>query len=260
LTLICLSSESKLASFLGDPNFPDKITSKFTSRGERIIFYQDLYKQYSRLAFTRWEDRPIAISGLEKRLIHDLKTQGGFGVFDDTRSLLCRSLLWQRGNDEISLRKITFPPERNMNVPTWSWMAYEGGIDFLDLPLGGVEWQKEEIHSPWIPDASQVYHTTDSRGSIELSGTAREFNIKDAGLNEAILVYDIPKTASQLLKCVVMGRRREQGNVGDARHYVLLIAQKGPAAKVYERVGVGFMPGKFIELAAPGVSSLVKIH
>jgi len=145
-------------------------------------------------------------------------------------------------------------------VPTWSWMAYEGGIDFLDLPLGGVEWQKEEIHSPWIPDASQVYHTTDSRGSIELSGTAREFNIKDAGLNEAILVYDIPKTASQLLKCVVMGKRREQGNVGDARHYVLLIAQKGPAAKVYERVGVGFMPGKFIELAAPGVSSLVKIR
>jgi len=125
-TYSLFSFNSELASFLSDPNFPEKITSKITFKGERIIFFQDLYKQYSRLAFTRWEDRPIAIAGLQNRLIYDLKTQGGFGIFDDGQSLLRRSLLWQRGKDEHVLRNITFPPERNISIPTWSWMAYEG--------------------------------------------------------------------------------------------------------------------------------------
>jgi len=231
-----------------------------TSRGQRIHFYEDLYKQYSRLAFTRWEDRPIAIAGLEKRLIHDLKSHGGFGVFDDGQSLLWRSLLWQRSTDEPTLRKITFPPERNITVPTWSWMAYEGGIDYLNLPLGGVDWQKDEIKSPWIPDASEVYHTIDRTGSIELSAIAREFNIQGAGANEFMIVYDIPKTEGQQLKCIVMGRRREKGELENTRHYVLFITPKGGQAKVYERVGVGFMPGKFIELNAPGPSKLVKVR
>jgi hypothetical protein len=252
--------ESKLASFLGDPNFPEKITSKLTSRGQRIHFYEDLYKQYSRLAFTRWEDRPIAIAGLEKRLIHDLKTHGGFGVFDDGQSLLRRSLLWQRGHDEPTLRKIAFPPERNMTVPTWSWMAYEGGIDFLNLPLGGVDWQEDEIYSPWIPGASEGYHTIGRTGSIELNAIARRFSIQGARAHEFTIVYDIPKTESPQLKCVVMGRRREEGKPEDARHYVLFITPKGGAAKVYERVGTGFMPGKFIELSPPGPSGLVKVR
>ena len=145
-------------------------------------------------------------------------------------------------------------------MPTWSWMAYEGGIDFLNLPLGGVDWQEDEISSPWIPDASEVYHIIDRTGSIELSAIARGFNIQVAGANEFMIVYDVPKTEGQQLKCIVMGRRRGEGKLEDARHYVLFITPKGGAAKVYERVGVGFMPGKFIELIAPGLSGLVKVR
>ncbi|KAI3392588.1 hypothetical protein diail_5462, partial [Diaporthe ilicicola] len=47
----------------------------------KIRVYEDLYRQYTRLEFTRNTDRPIAIAGLEKRLIRDLKAQGGLGVF-----------------------------------------------------------------------------------------------------------------------------------------------------------------------------------
>lgn len=258
--LINSPPESKLVSFLADPNFPEKITSKFTSKGERIIFYEDLYKDYSRLAFTHWEDRPIAIAGLEKRLIENLKTHGGFGVFDDGQSLLRRSLLWQRGKHEPSLRRITFPLQRNVTVPTWSWMAYEGGIDFLELPLGGVIWQKDEIYSPWLLDVSEVHHTINHTGSIELSAIARDFNIGSDGAKNFLIIYDIPKTEGQSLKCIVMGRRREEGKLEDARHYVLFIAPKGGMAKVYERVGVGFMPGRFIELNAPGPPRLIKVR
>jgi hypothetical protein len=49
--------------------------------------------QYSRLLFSRIEDRPIAIAGLEKRLIGAFGTQGGFGVFAAPDGLLQRSLL-----------------------------------------------------------------------------------------------------------------------------------------------------------------------
>ncbi len=143
-----------------------------------------------------------------------------------------------------------------MNIPSWSWMAYEGGIDFLELPLGGVDWQKDKIHSPWIPDPAEV-QTTDQAGRIELSCIARGFNLQGARANEVMIVYDIPKTEGGLLKCIVMGRRREGGKPEDARHYVLFVAPKSGS---YERVGVGFMPGKFIELNAPGPSKWVKVR
>ena len=257
---LTICSKSKLESFLGDPNFPEKIASKLTTRGEKIVFYEDLYKQYSRLAFTKWEDRPIAIAGLEKKLISDMKTHGGFGIFDDGQSLLRRSLLWQRGNDESTMRKITFPPQRNITVPSWSWMAYEGGVDFLALPLGGVDWLEDQIKSPWMQVTTNTSHTIDRVSGIELSAVARKFNTQGAESNAWKIVFDIPENESQGLKCVVMGRQIEKGKLENARHFALIIAPKNGETEVYERVGVGFMPGRFFEPNVPGKSKMVKIR
>jgi hypothetical protein len=123
-------------------------------------------------------------------------------------------------------------------------MAYQGGIDFLDLPLGGVDWSKDVIYSPWIQDPTEA-HTTDQVGSIDLNSVARGFDLQGAKSGEFMIVYDIPRTEGASMKCIVMGRRRESGKLEDARHYVLLVA---PKAGFYERIGVGFMPGNFIEL------------
>ncbi|KAG4436079.1 hypothetical protein IFR05_008435 [Cadophora sp. M221] len=247
--------ENKLASFLGDPNFPSKITDKLTSKGQRIIFYQDMYKQYSRLLFTRWEDRPIAIAGLEKRLLYDLRTRGGFGVFDDGQSLLRRSLLWQRGKDDYGkledpLRRIEFPKERNTRMPSWSWMAYEGKIDFLEMRLGGIEWQNDEIRSPWNDQVPRSMDPAAPAPGIELAAVARDFDGKALGVH---IIHDNPKNGSLPLKCIVMGRRKEKERVEDTIHYALFITQKGEAGNSYERVGVGFMHGRSIDLKGPGV-------
>ena len=223
----------------------------------RFVIYEGLYKKYSRLAFTRWEDRPIAIAGLERRLIRDLGTHGGWGIFCDGKSFLRQCLLWQRGKNVLTLRKITFPPERNTTVPSWSWMAYKGGIDFLELPIGEVEWHSDELHSPWTQNPSEVYHTTKPTANAELKATARRFDIPSGTGQEFMIVYDIPRTEKQLL-CIVMGRRKEVGKPEDARHYVLFITPKSGAAQVYERVGVGFMPGKFILSSGP--SGLVSVR
>ena len=134
-----------MADFLGDPNFPNKAMR--ANRARKIAYFQGLYKQYSRLDFTRYSDRPFAIAGLEKRLQSAFNTRGAFGIFDDgdkeDGGLFHRSLLWQRGEENGDLPNmptIEFPPARKVNVPSWSWMAYRGGIDYIDPPFDQADW------------------------------------------------------------------------------------------------------------------------
>ncbi|KAK3350274.1 heterokaryon incompatibility protein-domain-containing protein, partial [Lasiosphaeria hispida] len=138
-----------LAAFLGDPSFPRLIET--AKQGERIIHYQNLYKRYARLGLTNDYDRPMAIDGLQHRILGALKSQGGFGVFDEgtkKKGLLRRSLLWHRANETPQLKRIVFPKDRTISVvPSWSWMAYTGAIEYEQLEFGGVEW--EELQSPW---------------------------------------------------------------------------------------------------------------
>ena len=146
-------------------------------------------------------------------------------------------------------------------------MAYAEGIDFLDLPLGGVDWFSEDIQSPWVEGGAGTWHTGDMKGAVELNAMAREFRMGEvrAGAEEVKIVYDVPdlgKTEGQVLKCVVVGRQKAVGkSIGETTHYVLLITPKGPLSpkgdRTYERVGVGSVAGKFIDLEG---WSLVKVR
>ncbi|KAM7185615.1 hypothetical protein V8F33_012293 [Rhypophila sp. PSN 637] len=168
---------NSLSTLLGDPNFPEIIMT--AAQGEKIQRYQDLYRRYSRLELTNAYDRPTAIGGLQDRLLKALNVKGGFGVFDQgqkKKGLLRRSLLWVRctsplpcstcgdvdmaldsdesgtlgsrhaapGDGLASLEKIDFTSQR---VPSWSWMAVRGAIDYVSPDFNGVEW--EEMESPW---------------------------------------------------------------------------------------------------------------
>ncbi|EXF84156.1 TOL [Colletotrichum fioriniae PJ7] len=243
--------DNNVAAFLGDPRFPTIAMN--SPRGAKIHLYQDLYKQYSRLQFSRNEDRPFGIAGLEKRLIQSFKTHGGYGVFDDGGGLLRRSLLWQRGSDS-TLDRIIFPAERDLEVPTWSWMAYKGGIDYLEPPFDGVDWEKSEIQSPWAnksPDG--FYHTSDKSLGISLSAVAREFSQLDIDHSASKLIFDNPaKSDGQLpnVRVIVVGRSRDKMKDSERRCFVLLVAPKASKSAgglmVYERTGVGYMPDSCI--------------
>jgi hypothetical protein len=259
LCILTLMITSKLGSFVGDPNFPEVAIK--SSRGRKIRLCQDLYIQYSRLKLTRYSDRPIAIAGLEKRLVHAFDTKGGFGVFDDGRSLLHRSLLWSRGSDEATLEKITSPANSQIMVPTWSWMAFKGGIDYLELPFGRVDWEEQEIRSPWTLGSRGVWHTGDQAGVVELSAVARDFAFTGKTGPESKLIYDRPPKSngsSQSVKCVVLGRLRKYAGQSeqDRMHFVLLVTMKASqvtgGALVCERVGVGYFLGRWIRLDQPG--------
>ena len=138
-------------------------------------------------------------------------------------------------------------------------MAYEGGVDFLTLPLGGVDWFKDQIKSPWSQTTEGRSHTIDRVGGVEMSAAARKFNTDGAEPDVWKIVFDIPERESQALECVVMGRQIENRTVDNARLFALIIAPKNGDPEKYERVGVGYMPGRLIEGGVLGKSKMVKI-
>jgi hypothetical protein len=251
---------STLESFLGDPAFP-QVAMK-SSDGGKIRLYQDLYMRYSRLAFSHAQDRPVAIAGLEKRLIHSFGVQGGFGVFNKARALgqLRRSLLWHRASDVAALEPISFEDDRGVEPgtrppPTWSWMAYKGGIEYLDLPFAQVEWEEGDI----VP-VGDWKSSEGATADLGLSVVARGLNVTTA-TPAGRFIYDAPDQTGMLptdLKCVVLGRlkppRQSEQPIGIRTHFVLLVTTGASTARgdpVYHRVGVGSMPGNWIQVDGP---------
>jgi hypothetical protein len=259
-----------MAVFLGDPMFPQKAMRE-RSRGLRISWFQDLYKQYSRLGFTRYDDRPFAIAGLEKRLLRAFGTKGGFGIFDDgdklNGGLFHRSLLWQRGEetgDAPSLKLIVYSADKNIRVPSWSWMAYEGGIDYISPPFQGADWETKEIVPPWTRGSTTVADSAPHEGDIVLTAVVRDFNVAGWQRGEVKLTYDAERKSTSLGKrtqCVIVAREKIGRSDEDKRHYVLLVVSTqvatGRRERPYKRVGAGFMLGKHIVLDGPGIAAKI---
>lgn len=252
---------SNLAAFLGDPRFPQKAMKE--RRGMKIAYFQDLYKQYSRLEFTRMEDRAVAILGLENRLRKAYDTDGGFGIFDDgpDQGLFHRSLLWRRGveQEKPDMRPIVFPVERRTAVPKWSWMAYAGPIDYmLEPPFDEkMEWESQDIKPPWSrhqqSPMQQQQHgkkrqrlgandisllTAERRTATApvedvqtaiptLAVVARDYNVAGFKNGEAQILYDADRSASDSAskaQCVVVARTKSGSSRAVKKHYVLIVA------------------------------------
>lgn len=253
-----------MADFLGDPNFPDK-AMRTPSRALKIRWFQSLYRDYSRLRFTRIEDRPIAISGLERRLQKAFGTTGGHGIFDDgvDGGLFHRSLLWRKGDDEEKLQSISFPSGRG-KVPSWSWMAYAGGIEYADPDFSTADWEEAEIRPPWTRGNTSSTETEEKDTPLSILVTVRDFNVAGSKAEEVKLWYDSERTASdgQRPQCVVVAKSKDGKDARDKKFWVLLVASTGSVTgrgdKLYKRVGTGIMMGKFIGFDKAGTSS--RIH
>lgn len=254
-----------MADFLGDPNFPNK-AMRVPSRALKIEYFQGLYKQYSRLGFTRWEDRPVAIAGLEKRLQGAFNTKGRYGIFDDGNktdgSLFHRSLLWRRAwgtddnKDGIPLETIAFPPEKDFHVPSWSWMAYKGGIDFTDPPYRSATWETRELIPPWTRGG---YQDPDINEDVAIAAVAHDFNLKGRDPDEVKIAYDTEQgSEKKRVQCVIVARSNDVRSDQERRYYVLLVIPMQEKSEndrwlKYKRVGAGFMLGKYITLNSPGI-------
>jgi hypothetical protein len=221
--------------FLGDPNFPTYGLQG--TKGADIMFYQDLYEEYSKKSFMNIEDRPFAISGLEQRLSKALNaknnsSRGYWGIVDE---YWARGLLWRRADGVEKMIRLTRGPAGvPLPAPSWSWEGYSGAINYLKL------------------SGSRTGMTTASyQGDRHLKGIAKDFYLPE---NEEVddvnrdIVFDDPATRSLRgpLKVVVIGNLKVEGVPReDVRNFVLVLAKKTPARDdLYERVGAVSFTGR----------------
>ena len=206
------------------------------NKNNRITIYEKLYTRYSQLELTHVADRPIAISGLERRLIQALNTPGGYGVL---AKYLGRSLLWRRSGKE--LRKIQKP---HFPTPSWSWMTYEGDIEYMEIPFGQVNWS-QEISSPF-PRTSKsletMWHTGDGH-CLELRSPVWTCDLGQLGMEKS-LVFDSDELEMRRgeLTFVVVGTEKVERRTAVAEgknHYVILLRSGEKSGDGYQRIGVG---------------------
>ena len=207
------------------------------------MLFQELFERYSKLALTVATDRPVAIRGLENRLIRVLKTKGKFGIFE---LYLRRSLLWERV--QPILKRIDFSKKKGQEaVPSWSWMAYNGEIRYTGAPFGGVEWDMwdQEIVSPWKPGKE------DNKTPLELEVIVRDITTIPSGRQ---VFLDEPRLKDdRSFKCVIVGSRKDQV------YYTMIVTPLvGGEANVYERAGVASMNKHHIVLDKPGTKARLR--
>ncbi|KAK1621820.1 hypothetical protein BDP81DRAFT_511094 [Colletotrichum phormii] len=201
---------NRKAAFLGDSNFPHSVES--FKQGRQLQHCHDLYERYSSLGLSYATDKPRAISGLEKRLMTALKSTGGYGVF---QSNFHRDLLWQRRNMGTTLQRITFPPKEE--VPSWSWMAFDGETRYMDVAFGDID--RAKILSPF-EQSSDGNPTGWTRSSKYTQFKARVNRL--IGDNPSRIILDEPdRVLPAPLMCVIVGSSKQHKG-GPLRHYALI--------------------------------------
>ncbi|KAM0237420.1 hypothetical protein ACHAP5_009050 [Fusarium lateritium] len=238
------------ASLLGDSNFPSSVEPHY--KGGRVMLVQALYQQYSKRLFWDAQDRPIAIAGLEKKLTSEFDTHGGYGVFE---AFLERGLLWKRPGGSSFLKPINFPKERN--VPTWSWMAYDGLITYVEVDFDKVNWNRE-VSSPFATQSAAYgkwHWEADGTNKPPILGLLRVRGLNLTQSKDTLfetITFDVSDAYQPAeLRCVVLGKAKLDGFLGPVvlNCYVVIVESStdNTLRGVFTRVGAGVLKEDQIE-------------
>lgn len=131
--------------------------------------------------------------------------------------------------------------DNNQQVPSWSWMAYSGGIQFLDIPTGSVSWLNglrfdKGRKSASITDVGWFRHCTinpegERWAVFDLFGNKRgwiQYDVEDGGKHHED-------------RCVIVGIT-EHRNVEE---YYILVVLPNPVEGEYRRVGIGMIQSSY---------------
>ncbi|CAH0045052.1 unnamed protein product, partial [Clonostachys solani] len=109
--------------FIVDPYFPSRL--KKAGYYRCLEFIEFLLEGYSKCGLTYKSDRDTAIRSLLERMGRELATDVKYGIL---RCFIGSLLLWKR-----TTKGMTPPIDfGRRTVPSWSWMAYDGSIEFID--------------------------------------------------------------------------------------------------------------------------------
>ncbi|KAM6530025.1 hypothetical protein FALCPG4_008148 [Fusarium falciforme] len=230
---------------LGDPRFPESIMEYSKVNRSRLIGF--LFENYSTRGLTHKTDLLLAIRALLLNLRKDLSTNTDYGIIE---RYLHRSLLWKRAND-APLARISYPEERK--VPSWSWMAFDGHIRYLNPPsYDNIEWNKSVQYASAanLPEGPGGVQRSNHGLKTQLRAPARVFPSQFHGTSR--LVFDqLPKADLHDLKYVIVGRTVQNQSNPEQECFVLVVEPAKGAGDAYERVGVGCIGASEISLEAP---------
>lgn len=168
------------------------------------------------------------------------KTRGGYGIFE---TYLERSLLWVRPKDGV-LTPINYSPDKD--VPSWSWMKFEGSITYIEAPFEKVNWTKD-YESPFREGhGSEVKHFWEASGTSPtpvLRSKVRRFHLPQSTskVMEGITL-DTQTTSHPIteLRCIIIGRKKSEVSGTGGTNYVMVIAPMLEREEnAYVRIGVG---------------------
>jgi hypothetical protein len=227
---------------LVDSNFPAYAVDDKT-KGARISLFKSLYTNFCRLQFSHVTDKPFAISGLEQRLTDRFEDVSGAGIFGKHKG---RCLLWRRAEGVASLKPIEFGigKPRTQKPPSWSFIAHEGGIEYIDVPGHTVDWDIPGLRLTGTPGNSWLYAEQPSTFDAD----AFDFETDP----ESKVVYDMPGDPRGADKCVKIGKS------GEAFFYILVVrpapgAQTRDGRAPYKRAGAGYIPTSWLKNEAKAV-------
>ena len=221
-----------------DPNFPDRLLKSGNRR--TIEFIHFIFEDYSKRHLTEETDRCVAISGLEARIAHARGCECRYGIFE---LYLHRNLLWQRSDGEKTQR-IGYKPGI---VPSWSWMAYGGGIEFMDIPFGNVYW----IDKLRFDKECRLALTADLGAFLDctVQPDGNQYAVLDfGGMKRGWIQYDVEESKDEesknlhKIECVVAGKKSNK----DVQEYYILVVRPTEVDGEYRRVGVGLIQSDYV--------------
>ncbi len=207
-------------------------------KGMRIEFFKEIYRRYSRLQFTYEADRSLGMAGIERRLERVFKATAWYGILNnpDDPSYLRRSLLWRSSlglkldaeflEQTTNRIAINYPIDRQ--VPSWSWMAVKGPIQYMPAPFGGMNWNLD-LGLEFGPDKT--------RPTGILSGLMHPLG--QTNRDDDYSFDCSPRLSLSDVYCIIVGTERgTEKNL--QRHYVLLIAASQLGIS-YARIGIAII-------------------
>lgn len=149
------------------------------------------------------------------------------------------------------MKKIEYPKKRP--VPSWSWMAYDGAIAYMDISTkDSVEWTSDVKLS--IANSQDRTATPNT----ELKALVVEFNGIELAREKWRLILDVKEDVNiQKLKCVILGRQVSAYYNADQIHYVLLVYPSAWPNVGYERLGVATVLQRHLIIAQGGVEARI---
>jgi hypothetical protein len=198
---------------------------------DKIRLFQHLFERYSKLGITDPTDRPIAISGLVDRLAETFETKSSHGIFE---GYLHRSLLWHRAGT-ARMRRIQFAADRQ--VPSWSWMASSGQIEYREVECCKIEWNVDvrlidgALYAPGRPLQQCKIEPRDD-GACDVRSAAKDVDVGWVRF-DGIDIVD-----ARSVQCVVVGRDVE--TCPNHLYHVLVVRPVTLREEtMFERVGIG---------------------